>query len=122
MKYRAMWSGSAECGMSHSEVDSYVDRLYSAGINTLLVHLKGGDGTVYWKSDLFPQAIHPGYDLFDLPAALLKACRKRGMRLEAWLIDFFEGQGGPAHREHPEWVMLDPDTKKTSEEMLRGSP
>ncbi|MDQ2986325.1 MAG: family 10 glycosylhydrolase [Armatimonadota bacterium] len=122
MKYLAMWSGSAECGMSDSEVDTFVDRSYNAGINTLLVHLKGGDGTVYWKSDIVPQATHPGYDVFDLPAALLIACRKRGMRLEAWLIDFFEGNGGAAHQEHPDWVMVDPDGKTTSEEMLRGSP
>jgi hypothetical protein len=117
-----MWSGSAECGMSKKEVDSYVDRLYETGINTLIVHLKGGDGTVYWKSDILPQCTHPGYDSFDLPAALLKSCRARGMRLEAWLIDFFEGKYGPAHQAHPDWVALDPDGNTTSDEMLRGSP
>ena len=117
-----MWSGSAECGMSEQEVDTYVDRLYETGINTLIVHLKGGDGTVYWKSEILPQTVHKGYDLFDLPAALLKSCRKRGMRIEAWLIDYFEGKNGPAHREHPEWAMLDANGKTTAEEMLRGEP
>ena len=117
-----MWSGSAECGMSEREVDDYVERLYETGINTLIVHLKGGDGTVYWKSDVLPQVTHEGYENFDLPAALLSSCRKRSMRIEAWLIDFFEGNGGPAHREHPDWVMLDPDGKTTSDEMLRGEP
>jgi hypothetical protein len=43
-----MWSGSAECGMSEAEVDNYVDRLYETGINTLIVHLYGGVGKVYW--------------------------------------------------------------------------
>ena len=108
--------------MTDSEVDNYVDRLYETGINTLIVHLKGGDGTVYWKSEILPQATHPGYDLFDLPAALLKSCRKRGMRLEAWLIDFFESKNGPAHTLHSHWAMLDPDGKTTSDEMLRGEP
>lgn len=108
--------------MSDAEVDARVERLYEAGFDTLIVHLKGGDGTVYWKSDILPQATHPGYDTFDLPTSLLKACRKRSMRLEAWLIDFFEGEGGAAHREHPDWVMLDPDGKTTSAEMLRGAP
>jgi len=108
--------------MSDAEVDQYVDRLYETGINTLIVHLKGGDGTVYWNSDILPQCTHEGYDSFDLPGALLKACRKRGMRLEAWLIDFFEGRSGPAHSEHPEWAMLDPDGKTTADEMLRGKP
>jgi len=117
-----MWSGSAECGMSDADVDRYVDKLYETGINALIVHLKGGDGTIYWKSDILPQCTHEGYDVFDLPSALLKACRKRGMRLEAWLIDYFEGKNGPAHREHPEWVMLDPDGKTTADEMLRGKP
>jgi hypothetical protein len=117
-----MWSGSAECGLSDAEVDRYVDKLYEAGVNTLIVHLKGGDGTVYWKSDILPQCTHPGYDSFDLPAALLRSCRKREMRLEAWLIDFFEGKSGAAHKEHADWVMLDPDGKTTAEEMLRGSP
>jgi len=108
--------------MSDSEVDRYVDKLYETGINTLIVHLKGGDGTVYWRSDILPHCTHEGYDAFDLPAALLKSCRKRGMRLEAWLIDYFEGKNGAAHREHPEWVMLDPDGKTTADEMLRGRP
>jgi hypothetical protein len=108
--------------MTEGEVDQYVDKLHETGINTLIVHLKGGDGTVYWKSDLFPEITHPGYESFDLPRALLSSCRKRGMRLEAWLIDYFEGKGGAAHGLHPEWAMLDPEGKTTSDEMLRGEP
>ena len=117
---RGIWCGSLEAGKSQAEVDAYVARMHNAGFNLLLVHLKGGDGLVYWPSDRFPEAIAPGYEAFDLPQALLLACRERGMELHAWFIDYYEGENGPAHRAHPEWAALDAHGRSTAEETLRG--
>lgn len=117
---RAAWCSSAEAGRTRESVEEYVDRLYRAGINTLLVHLKGGDGLLYWPSRLFPEAVAPGYEEFDLPAALLEACRRRGVELHAWLIDYYEGEEGAAYRRHPEWAALDAAGRTTAEETLRG--
>lgn len=119
-KTKGIWCGSLEAGKSREEVEAYVDLMHRAGFNLLLVHLKGGDGLVYWPSERFPEAIAAGYECFDLPAHLLDACRSRGMQIHAWFIDYYEGENGPAHRAHPEWAALDAQGRTTAEETLRG--
>src|SRR5450755_2762590 len=105
---RGIWCGSNEAGTTQSSVDAYVDRMYRAGFNLLLVHLKGGDGLIYWPSEKFSMVVAPGHQEFDLPQALLRACRERGMELHAWFIDYFEGRRGAAFKAHPEWAMRNP--------------
>ncbi len=119
---RAVWCGSHEAGMTRQSVEAYVDRMHRANIDTIVVHLKGGDGLLYWPSERFPEAIAPGYEAFDLPAELLRACRERGMHMHAWLIEYYEGANGAAYRAHPEWAALSPAGKPTSAEILRGRP
>lgn len=119
-KVKAVWCGSLEAGRTRDSVAEYVDRMHRAGINTIAVHLKGGDGLLYWPSRLHPEAVAPGYQEFDLPAALLSECRKRGMAMHAWFIDYYEGEQGAAYRAHPEWAALDAQGRPTSEETLRG--
>src|SRR5688572_24401282 len=97
---RGIWCGSSEAGRTQEEVAEYVDRMHQAGFNLLLVHLKGGDGRIYWRSERFASIVAPGYDDFDLPAALLVECRKRGMELHAWFIDYMEG--AQLFAQHPE--------------------
>ncbi|MFN8140135.1 MAG: family 10 glycosylhydrolase [Fimbriimonadales bacterium] len=120
LKVRGVWCGSHEAGFSQQSVDLYVGRMHDAGFNAIFVHLKGGDGKLYWPSPGFPDAVAEGYEAFDLPAALLRSCRERGMQMHAWLIDFFEGEKGAAFRKHPEWAMLDGRGRPTNQEMLRG--
>lgn len=119
-KTRGVWCGSSEAGKSLHEVEAYVDRMYQAGFNTILVHLKGGDGLLHWPSSKFPQAVAPGYEDFDLPAHLVDACKKRGMSLHAWFIDYYEGENGAAYKLHPEWAATDPHGRPSSEATLRG--
>jgi hypothetical protein len=95
--------------------------MHIAGFNAVFMHLKGGDGLLYWPSDKFPQAVAPGYESFDLPAIALEECRKRGMQFHAWLIDFFEGENGAAFLQHPEWAMTNSKGQPTNTEILRGS-
>lgn len=122
LSYRAVWCGCTEAGTTQESVAEYVERMHQAGINCIFVHLKGGDGSAYWKSDIFPDATAEGYEEFDLPGALLRECRKRGMRIEAWLIDFFEGRNGAAYRAHPDWAMANASGEATTSETLRGEP
>lgn len=119
---RGVWGGPAMCGQTRAQVGAYLDNLKAHGFNAVFMHLKGGDGLLYWPSPRFPQCVAPGYENFDLPAVLLEECRKRDMQAHAWMIDFFEGKNGAACSEHPEWAALDPDGKTCAEEMLRGKP
>src|ERR1044072_7994911 len=114
LKTRGMWCGSSEAGMTQSSVAEYVDRMHQAGFNLLLVHLKGGGGHIYWPSERFAEIVAPGYQEFDLPAALLKECRARGMELHAWFIDYMEGQH--VFRQHPEWAVRNAHGLPTSSE------
>lgn len=114
LKTRGIWCGSTEAGTTQGDVDAYVDRMHSAGYNLILVHLKGGGGHIYWPSERFAEIVAPGYQEFDLPAALLRACRERGMQIHAWFIDYMEG----ARR--PEWAVRDLHGNTTADEMLRG--
>ncbi len=115
---RGIWCGSSEAGKTQAEVDAYVDRMHRAGFNLLLVHLKGGDGKIYWPSEKFAPIVADGYQEFDLPAALLKACNERGVRLHAWFIDYMDGK--QTFAEHPEWAMRNAKGQPTSSEVLRG--
>ena len=117
---RAMWCGSGDAGNTTESVVEFVERAHHAGINTLVIEIKHGDGMISWPSKKFPQAVKPEYQEFDLPRVLLDECHKRGMQVHAWLIDFMEGEFGPAYREHPEWAMLDRKGNPTSHEILRG--
>lgn len=117
---RGIWCGSSEAGKTQAEVDAYVDRMHKAGFNLILVHLKGGDGRIWWPSEKFADIVKPGYQEFDLPAALLRACRERGIELHAWFIDYMDGQETLAA--HPEWAMRDAKGHPTSDEVLRGEP
>lgn len=115
-----VWCGPADCGTTRQEIADFLDRLKNAGFNAIFMHLKGGDGLLYWPSQTFPQCIAPGYGEIDLPAMLLEECDKRGMQFHAWMIDFFEGENGAAFKAHPEWAMRNWKGKTTSDEWLRG--
>ncbi|MCC6442224.1 MAG: hypothetical protein IT210_02080 [Armatimonadetes bacterium] len=117
---RGVWCGVGGMGWTRESVAAYVDKIQRAGINALFVHLKGGNGLLYWPSALFPEAVASGYNDFDLPAALLEERRKRGVQFHAWMIDYYEGERGAAYRAHPEWAMQDAAGRTTSEEILRG--
>ena len=117
---RGIWCGSSEFGRSVAEVQERVDLLFEAGFNLLLVHVKGGDGFIYWPSEQFAEIVAPGYENFDLPQVLLDACNRRGMRLHAWFIDYFEGTHGAAFSKHPEWAATNAAGENTNSEVLRG--
>jgi uncharacterized lipoprotein YddW (UPF0748 family) len=119
---RGVWCGADSAGRTGAEVEAFAERLRNAGINLVVMCVKGGNGEVFWPSDRLPQTVAPGYAEFDLPAALLAACRARGMQFHAWFIDFMDGKDGAALTAHPEWAMRDPEGNTTASEVLRGKP
>lgn len=119
---RGIWCGATEAGTTPESVEAYVDRMHRAGFNLLLVHLKGGDGRIYWPSERFREIVAPGYEEFDLPAALSQASQARGIELHAWFIDYFEGRRGAAYAQHPEWAVRNAQGLPTNSEALRGRP
>ncbi len=119
---RGVWCDPDDAGRVPESVEAFVERLHQAGINLVVMCVKDAKGEIFWPSDRFPHTVAEGYAEFDLPAALLAACRARGMQFHAWFIDFMEGKDGPAFTEHPEWAMRNPEGETTASEVLRGKP
>jgi hypothetical protein len=84
------------------------------------MELKGGDGLIRWPSKQFPEAVEPGYESFDLPAVLLEECRKRGLMVHAWFVDFMEDPDRPAFQSHPEWAARNSHGDTLDNEIIRG--
>ena len=119
---RGVWAHPTPEMLNRDAVARYADKLAANGINALFMHLKGGDGLLYWPSERWRSCVAPGHDQFDFPQALLEECRQRGIEAHAWLIDYFEGENGVAFREHPEWAARDAKGSTSNLEMLRGKP
>lgn len=117
---RGVWSGADEAGMTRESVELYVARLADAGVNAIFMNVKQGDGSLCWPSKLRPEAVKPGYDTFDFPAELIEAGMRHGVAIHAWMIDYMEGENGPAFRQHPEWAVRNAQGQLTNEETLRG--
>jgi uncharacterized lipoprotein YddW (UPF0748 family) len=101
-------------------VEKVFQLLRKSNIQIVFALVKGTTGDIFWKSEKFGAAIAPGYENFDLLAALVKNARKYGIRLHAWLCDFTEGKNSPALKLHPEWVQLDPQGEVTSQQKTFG--
>jgi len=117
---RAVWAHPPDLNPSRKGVIAFAEKLDRSGINAVFMHLKGGDGRLYWPSPGFPEAVAPECRDFDFAAELLDACRERSIQAHAWLIDFFDG--GPAFERHPEWAQRDNEGNTTAGLILRGKP
>ncbi|HEY3414970.1 MAG TPA: family 10 glycosylhydrolase [Armatimonadota bacterium] len=118
---RGVWCGPEDAGRTPSDVAAFLEQLHHAHINLVVMCVKGA-GTIHWPSRLYPDAVADGYADFDMPAVLLAECRKRGMQVHAWFIDFMEGPDSQVVAEHPEWLMRNAEGATTRSETLRGSP
>jgi uncharacterized lipoprotein YddW (UPF0748 family) len=115
---RALWAHPPDLGKTVEQVRSFVEKCKRARIDTVVLLVKGSVGEIYWKSRRFPQAIAKGYESFDLLEHFTREAHAQGIKVDAWLCDFFEGANGAAHREHPEWAQLNPDGGNTTTEKL----
>ena len=114
----ALWAHPPDAGKSAESVREFVAKCKRANIDTIVMLLKGMSGEIYWKSKRFPQTIAKGYEDFDLLEHLTREAHAQGIRVDAWLVDFVEGENSAAFREHPEWAQLNPDGGTTATETL----
>ena len=114
----AIWAHPPDAGQTAESVREFVAKCKRANIDTIVMLVKGMSGEIYWKSKRFPQAIQRGYEKFDLLEHLTREAHAQGIRVDAWLVDFVEGENGAAFREHPEWAQLNPDGGTTATETL----
>lgn len=114
----ALWAHPPDAGKTAASVREFVAKVKRAHIETIVMDLKGMNGEIYWKSKKFPQAIAKGYETFDLLEHLTREAHAQGIKVDAWLVDFAEGENGVAFREHPEWAMLNANGTTTATETL----
>jgi len=108
---RAMWVVRTAL-TSRESIERFVEDAVSHGFNTLIVQVSGR-GDAYFKSEIMPPAeelIWAPRD-FDPLATVLELAHARGLKVHAWLNDFFVyNLGGspawPQHvvNQHPEWI------------------
>lgn len=115
---RALWAHPPDAGRTAESVRVFVAQAKRANIDVIVMLVKGMNGEIYWKSKRFPQVIAKGYESFDLLEHLTREAHAVGIQVDAWLVDFAEGERGAAFREHPEWAQLNPDGTTTSSETL----
>ncbi len=121
LKGRAVWAGPRDAGTTEQAVINFVNQLDKAHVNTVIMEVKGGRG-LCWPSTAFPDAVVPEYRQFDMPAVLIRECHRRNIKVHAWFIDYAEGADSYVVKQHPEWLMLNPEGKPTTSEVLRGRP
>ncbi len=114
----AVWAHPPDVGKSAASTREFVAKCKRANIDTIVMDIKGMSGEIYWKSKKFPQTIARGYESFDVLEHLTREAHAQGIKVDAWLVDFAEGERGAAFREHPEWAMLNPDGTTTATETL----
>ncbi|MDQ3687049.1 MAG: family 10 glycosylhydrolase [Acidobacteriota bacterium] len=114
----ALWAHPPDVGRTPEEVRRFVERCKRAGIDTVVLLVKGINGELYWKSKRFPQAIAKGWESFDLLEHFTREAHAQGIKVDAWLVDFVEGANNAAFREHPEWAQLNPEGGTTLTEKL----
>ncbi len=100
---RAVWHRPRE--HSYEQVDAYVKRFKDAGFNLMLIetNYEGYSNTPKLKYDYLPP--RKGYETFDVIQSYIDAGKKYGVKIHAWLEDFFFGvkeTGCPMAELHPE--------------------
>ncbi len=115
---RALWAHPPDAGKSVESVRAFVAKCKRANVDIIVMDVKGMNGEVYWRSKRFPQAIASGYESFDLLEVLTREAHAQGIKVDAWLVDFAEGERGAAYRAHPEWAQLNPGGTTTLSETL----
>lgn len=114
----ALWAHPPDVGKTPESVREFVAKCKRANIEMIVMDIKGMNGEIYWRSKKFPQAIAKGYESFDVLEHLTREAHAQGIKVDAWLVDFAEGERGAAFREHPEWAMLNAHGTTTATETL----
>ena len=114
----AVWASASDAGTTVESVRSFVAQLKRAHIHAVVMNAKETNGSLYWHSKRFPQAISPRHRDFDMVANLVREGHDQCIEVHLWLCDFPESQNSAAFREHPAWAQLSPEGKLTNTEPL----
>jgi len=115
---RALWAHPGDMGKSEREVEAFFNLLQKCNITVVFPLVKNTGGAIFWRSQKFPEAIHPDYRDFDLLEAAVRYGHQSGIKVHPWLCDFPEGKNSAAFIKHLEWAMLNPQGDNTSQEKL----
>lgn len=105
---RAVWHRPRE--HSDAEVDAYVKRFADAGFNLMLIetNYEGYCNALKCRYDFLP--IRKGYENFDVIQSYIDAGKRHGVKIHAWVENFFfgvQGAGCPMADMHPELMARD---------------
>jgi uncharacterized lipoprotein YddW (UPF0748 family) len=122
---RALWVIRTAL-VTPESADQMVDAAAEAGINTLLVQVRGR-GDAFYSSALLPRSdlLASAQADYDPLARVLERARARGLSVHAWINVLLSANYGqklePAHElaRHPEWVMV---PRACAAEALRSGP
>jgi uncharacterized lipoprotein YddW (UPF0748 family) len=114
--------------ISPKSIDQVVEQAREAGLNTLLVQVRGR-GDAFYRSDIVPRSAlltHQPLD-FDPLGYLLTRARSRGLQVHAWvnvLLTAHFGQTLPSEHIvalHPEWLMVPRTVARAAAKTPAGS-
>jgi uncharacterized lipoprotein YddW (UPF0748 family) len=114
----AVWAHPGDFGKNEKSMEEFFSLLEKSHVSLVVPLVKDMAGRIYWKSQRFPQAVHPDYRDFDLLQAITEVAHRHKIKVHAWLCDFTEGKDSPAFKLHPEWAMRNPQGGLTSDERL----
>ena len=117
---RAIWAHYPYPGNTEESVRDFVDHCAKAHINIVVMCMKGGDGTLFYPSKKFPDAVHKDCKKFDILKSLVRNCHSKSIKVHAWVCDFTENPDSPVVKQHPEWAALNANGKMTNSEVLGG--
>lgn len=87
--------------------DEFADTLARAHVNSVTCFARGHHGWIYYDTKLHPDRIHPHLER-NLLAEQIAACHARGIRVPIYTTiqwDYLTA------RQHPEWLIRDPEGK-----------
>ncbi len=106
MAVRGVWSNPNTYGPDKEKalplIRQSLDEYVRAGIDTVIMMIKGTDGRVYYKSAIGPA--DPAYD-WDFFGVFLKEARQRKITVHPWFCVFPESGILGEVRKHPEWLI-----------------
>jgi len=116
----AVWAHPQDLGKTPGEIEAFFELLEKSQVRLVFPMVKGTRGFIFWHSKKFPEAAHPEYKAFDLLEEAVRCARRHGIKIHPWLCDFTESKDSAAVKEHPEWVMVNPQGGTTADEKLSG--
>jgi uncharacterized lipoprotein YddW (UPF0748 family) len=106
---RGVWAHPGPFGADRDKalplIRETLDEYVRAGIDTVILMIKGTDGYVYYDSAI--GARDPAFQ-WDFLDAFLKEARPRGITVHPWFCVFPEGGIAGQVRQHPEWLIAGP--------------